>query len=644
MKRPLTFILLCGLVTTSSATVASPAHHWSERFGNASTDQTSYSVAVDGTGNALIAGGFLGSADFGDGNLTSLGGTDIFLASFDNGGAPLWSKRFGDVNPNQIAYALATDAANNVLMAGSFWGTVNFGGSPLTTVGGDDIFLAKFDADGDHVWSMSFGNASTDQIARSIAIGPANTIIVAGWFLGTVNFGGGNLTSSGGVDIFVAKFEADGDHVWSKKFGGLEDQRLECVAVDGSGNVVVTGYYDGTVDFGGGQLPSTAENDIFLAKLNASGNHVWSQRFGSTNNQTGESVAIDASGNVITAGHFESTVDFGGSTLNSLGGDDVYLAKFEPDGDHIWSKGFGSAGDQTAKAVAVDALGIVLTGYYASTIDFGGSTLNNAGGLEIFVARFNPSGVHIWSDGFGGTTDQQAEAVAIDGSGNIALGGYFFSTLDFGGGNLTSAGGSDIFLALLGDEPPFPVFITNFAAHAAGDAGNAVRVSWHITNDEAMESYELYRRDPGATYARVVATGPAQSGTHSLVDDQVTAGTTYTYSLLVRTTDGDVFQSPEATVRTPVPMAHLGQNYPNPFAAQTEFEYTLETRATVHIAVYDARGRRVASLVNETQDGGRHVASWNGKDEAGRAVPSGVYFYRLEGAGAVPARRLLLIR
>ncbi len=644
MKHPLTLVLLGSLAATSSVTMASPAHHWSQRFGDASTDQTSYSVAVDGTGNVLIAGGFLGNANFGGSTLMSAGGTDIFLASFDNDGAPRWSKRFGDNQPNQIAYAVATDAADNVLVAGSFWGTVNFGGSNLTTVGGDDIFLAKFDANGNDVWSMSFGNASTDQIARSVAIGPANTIIVAGWFLGTVNFGGSNLTSSGGVDIFVAKFDADGDHVWSKKFGGLEDQRLESVAVDGSGNVVVTGYYDGTVDFGGGQLPSTAENDIFLAKLNASGNHVWSQRFGSTNNQTGESVAIDASGNVITAGHFESTVDFGGLTLNAVGGEDVYLAKFDEDGDHLWSKGFGSSGDQTAKAVAVDALGIVLSGYYASTIDFGGNTLNNAGGLDIFVARFNPSGVHIWSDGFGGTTDQQAEAVAIDDNGNIALGGYFFSTLDFGGGNLTSAGGSDIFLALLGDEPPFPVFITNFGAHVAGDAGYAVRVQWDLRSDEAMENYQLYRRDPGAAYAHVVASGPAQPGTHSFVDDQVTAGSTYTYSLLVRTTDGDVFQSPEATVRTPVPMAHLGQNYPNPFAAQTEFEYTLETRATVHIAVYDARGRRVASLVNEAQEGGRHVASWNGKDEAGRAVPSGVYFYRLEGAGAFPARRMLIVR
>ncbi len=642
MKNPVAYVVVCGLLlVTSSITYAAPVHHWSKRFGDASTDQTSYSVAVDGTGNVLIAGGFLSTANFGGGVLTSAGGTDIFLAAFDTDGAHQWSKRFGDVNPNQIAYAVATDASNNVLVAGSFLGTVNFGGSPLTTLGGDDIFLAKLDAGGDHVWSKRFGDASTDQIARSIAIGPANTIVVAGWFAGTVNFGGSNLSSISGADVFVAKFEADGDHVWSQRFGGLGDQRLESVAVDGSGNVALTGYYDGTVDFGGGQLVSVANNDIFLAKLNAGGAHVWSERFGSSNNQWGESVAVDASGNVIATGHFESTVNFGGSTLNSVGGDDVYLVKFDQDGGHMWSQRFGSSGDQTGKAVAVDELGVVLTGYYASTIDFGGGTLNNAGGVDIFVARFDPSGGHIWSAAFGGPTDQQAESIAIDGTGRIALGGFFFSTVNFGGGTLTSVGGTDVFLALLGDEPPFPVFITRFEAHAAGDA---VQVEWDLWSDEALEGYTLYRRDEGATYPRVVATGQAESGTNSFLDTQVAAGGTYVYSLLVQTDNGDLFRSPEATVRTPLPIMNLGQNHPNPFAAMTEFEYTLGGRATVRIAIYDARGRRVASLVNEAQDGGRHRVSWNGKDEAGRVMPSGVYFYRLENGSPVPARRMLLLR
>lgn len=634
-------IVCCTLFTLASVAQANPAHHWSKRFGDASTDQTSYSVAVDGTGNVLIAGGFLSTANFGGGTLTSAGGTDIFLAAFDTDGAHQWSKRFGDTSPSQIAYAVATDGPNDVLVAGAFLGTVNFGGSPLTSLGGDDIFLAKLDSDGDHVWSQRFGDASTDQIARSIAIGPANTIVVAGWFLGTANFGGSNLSSISGVDVFVAKFEADGDHVWSRRFGGLGDQHLESVAVDGSGNVVLTGYYDGTVDFGGGQLVSAANNDIFLAKLDEDGNHVWSKRFGSSNNQWGESVAFDPTGNVIATGHFETTVNFGGSTLTSVGGDDVYLVKLDENGDHIWSKRFGSAGDQTAKSVAVDGLGLVLTGYYASTIDFGGDTLNNSGGVDIFVARFDPSGGHVWSAAFGGTTDQQAESIAIDGTGRIALGGSFFSTLDFGAGPLTSAGGTDVFLALLGDEPPFPVFITRFDAHITGDG---VDIQWDLWSDEALKSYTLYRRDDGATYPHVVAAGRAESGTNSFLDTQVAAGVHYTYSLLVQTENGDVFRSAEATVRVPVVAASLGQNYPNPFREITEFEYTIEDRAPVGIGVFDVRGRRVASLANVTQNPGRHRMAWDGRDSNGRPVPSGVYFYRLEGIGAVPSRRMLIVR
>jgi hypothetical protein len=643
MTRRIAIVLgSCALVlTTSSVLYAAPVHYWSQRFGNASTDQNGNGVAVDGSGNVLMVGTFLSTVNFGGSNLTSAGAGDIFVAAFDVDGNHQWSKRFGDTQPDQVANAVTVDGSGNVAVTGNFLGTVNFGGSLLTTAGGDDIFLVKFDSNGNHQWSKRFGNASTDQIGRAVRASGAGDITLAGSFVGTVDFGGGALMSGGGLDVYVARFQSDGDHVWSESFGGQDDQVLESIDVDDTGNVVLCGYFAGTIDFGGGQLVSAANNDVFLAKLDTDGDHVWSNRYGSGNDQEGSAVVIDGTGDVIAAGGFESTINFGGSTLTSSGGRDVFLAKFTSGGAHEWSQRFGTTLEQTSAAIAVDnSDNIGLTGAFASTIDFGGGTLTNNGGLDIFVARFNPDGDHMWSAAFGGTTDQLPEAIAIDDNARIALAGSFFSTVDFGGGNLTSAGGTDIFLAQLGDAPN-PVFITSFDARVLP---SGVEIRWEVWSDELLDDYELYRRESAEPYPVVVASGPAQAGGYAVVDDAVAPGTTYHYTLLIHTESGNIIQSTELAVSVPSLANTLGQNMPNPFSIATHFDITVEARGSVRVAIYDVQGRQVRVLDHGIQDAGRYQWSWDGRDAAGRMVASGTYFYRLEGAKAGEARKMLLVR
>jgi hypothetical protein len=155
--------------------------------------------------------------------------------------------------------------------------------------------------------------------------------LITGVFGGTVDFGGDTLTSAGSPDIFLAKFDTNGGHLWSKRFGDSRVQYGRSVACDGSGNVVVTGYFRSTVNFGGGTLTSAGADDIFLAEFDSNGNHLWSKRFGDEwLQQMGHSTACDGSGNVVVTGHFEGTVDFGGEPLTSAGNDDIFLAKYEP--------------------------------------------------------------------------------------------------------------------------------------------------------------------------------------------------------------------------------------------------------------------------------------------------------------------------
>ena len=635
------FILIASLMSAVAAAHAAPVHHWSQRFGNTSTDQRAHGIAVDDVGNVFIAGDFLSTINFGGSNLNSVGAGDVFVASFDADGDHRWSARFGDANPNQVANAIATDGSGNVFVTGNHWGTVNFGGSNLASLGGDDVFLVKFDNDGDHLWSKRFGDASTSQTGRALAITNAGEVVIGGSFLGTIDFGNGTLSSLGGLDLFVAKFAANGSIVWSKRFGGINDQYLESVAVDNNGAVAVCGYYAGTVDLGGGALPSAIGNDIFLAKLDSDGDHVWSKSFGGANDQEGTAVAVGAGGAIFAGGRFEQTVNFGGSTLTSSGGHDVFIAQFTSAGAHSWSKRFGSSLDQTATSLAVDDSGnFVAVGNFASTIDFGGGTLTNNGSDDVFVARFSSDGSHVWSASFGGTSDQHANAVAIDASERTALAGEFFGTIDFGGGTLTSDGGGDVFVAQFGDPSPDPVFITAFAAVAIDDG---VEVRWQLWSDEALDGFTLYRRDANTPFA-VIAEGLASHGAESVIDRDARPGSTYTYLLVVRTSAGTDLQSQEVSVRVPGAIARLTQNHPNPFATATHFELTIDESGPARVGVYDVAGRRVRLLDGGVRAPGTYRFTWDGRDAHGKTVANGVYFYRLEGTATVAARRMLLIR
>jgi len=191
-----------------------------------------------------------------------------------------------------------------------------------------------------HLWSQKYGDAS-DQFAMTVAVDAAGNIDVAGWFNGTLNFGGGNLVSSG-EDVFVAQLNAAGGHSWSKKFGDSSGQRANWLAIDSSNNVVITGFFSGTINFGGSNLSNPGgPYDVFVAKFNSSGTHQWSKKFGdAANAQYGVSVTTDPTQNVILTGWNEGTMNFGGSDLVTAGGDDVFLAKLDAAGNHVWSLRF----------------------------------------------------------------------------------------------------------------------------------------------------------------------------------------------------------------------------------------------------------------------------------------------------------------
>ncbi len=625
MRTRAQWLLPIGILLTYSLLQAAPVHQWSQRFGDANFQLGNF-VAADGAGNVLLTGPFVGALDFGGGPLTSLSlfFPDMFVAKFDATGAHQWSKNFGDANfgLGDAAAVLAVDGSGSVIIAGSFNGTVDLGSGPLTSAGTSDIFVAKFDAIGAPLWSTSLGDSEVQYLASVATDGSDNVVIAGRW-------GGDRPLIETPPCSFVAKLDPSGNELWLTYVDCGDDANGTAV-VDGSDNVVVTGFSE-TLGF----------FRCRVARLDASGSFLWYHDFGDYYNRAYASVAADGTGNVVLLGFFNGEVDFGGGSLTSAGETDMFLAKFDPNGAHLWSKRFGDAEPQGGGSIATADLDhIVITGSLNGTLDLGGGALVSAGSSDIFLAEFGPAGNHLWSRRYGDADQQYSTSLAAHGSGNIVLTGALSGSADFGGGPLTSAGGSDVFLAKFMEEP-LPVLITKFEATSRN---GAVEVMWDVWSDEALESFTLHRRDDSRPQAIVIAEGRFDSATRSFVDASVAPGATYHYELLIHTQGGQDIRSRVATTTVPALQTALSQNFPNPFKPATTIEYTLSEQSSAVLGIYDAAERLVVRLDQGVRDGGTHRAEWDGRAADGRAVGSGVYFYRLEGAPRIAPRKMVLVR
>jgi hypothetical protein len=224
-------------------------------------------VTAVGSGDVVIAGKLRKTIDFGGGPLESAGSDDVFVARLDAEGNHIWSKRFGD-NAAQVVRGVSADLNGNTVVVGQFTGVLDFGGGPLTSKGGLELFVAKLDAAGAHQWSVRFADVGAIGVnAFGTATDASGSVLIAGEFGSTVDFGGGPLTSAGGLDAFTLKLGDDGKHHWSRRFGDQDTQLSPAVAVDNTGLLALTGAFQGSINFGGGELISSGMKDVFIAKL-----------------------------------------------------------------------------------------------------------------------------------------------------------------------------------------------------------------------------------------------------------------------------------------------------------------------------------------------------------------------------------------
>ena len=318
-------------------------------------------------------------------------------------------------------------------------------------------------------WAKKFGGAY-DDLGYSIAADASGNVYTTGSFRDSFDFDPGTtrfaMTSLGEADIFISKLDASGKFVWAKKIGGIKTEAGYAIALDGNGNIYITGGFQGTVDFdpGTGVKSLTAGGttmDIFVAKFDPSGNLSWAKSIGGVTNTTdyGSSIAADASGNVYTTGFFYATVDFDPDApvvnLSSSGNSDVFILKLDATGKFAWAKNIGSSSADAARSISVDGAGnVYTTGSFTGTADFDpGSTeskLTSAGGTDIFISKLDASGKFVWAKNMGGSSDEEGTSIVVNASGISYTIGRFAATADFDPGtgttNLTSLGDKDIFI------------------------------------------------------------------------------------------------------------------------------------------------------------------------------------------------------
>jgi len=485
MYREMKFsvILLLLLAPTSLFSQSWQTYLWGKGIGTTGVDEGTQ-IVVDASGNVYTTGFFIGTADFDPGagtfNMTSNTTTwyDVFVTKFDASGNFVWAKRIGG-SLNDLPTGLVLDNANNLIISGYFNGTVDFdpnaGTTNLTAAGNEDCFIWKLSDQGNLVWAKRLGGAQNDR-TYDVAVDASDNVYATGVMNVSGDFDPGagtvTLTAVGGQDCYVIKLNAIGDLTWVKQIGGTGNEVGIDVEVDQSNNTIVSGYFTATPDFdpgaGTATITSAGSNDIFIEKLDASGNFVFVKSIGGTSDDQPTSTKIDGNNNIVAVGFFAGTIDAdpgaGVTTFTSTGSNDGVLVQLNNSGNLNWAYQLGSSAGESYTDVDIDAandiyaVGILSGG----TIDFdpGAGTFNmgSSGFEDGFIQKLTSSAgfVAAWRIG-GGFNNDRIYGVNASTS-EIHTTGFFNATADMdpsaGTANLTSVGSSDIFVQKMGCAVP----------------------------------------------------------------------------------------------------------------------------------------------------------------------------------------------
>ena len=405
-----------------------------------------------------------------------------------------WSRVYeGDGNAR--VNELALDAEGNVLAIGTFTGSLRFESVTLTSRGATDVFVAKLDRDGRTLWARSFGSPDHDRGA-SVAADPAGNLWTTGEAASGIDFGSGELEAQSQSAVFLAKLDPGGGPLFSQLFGDGGYSAGSDLAVDGDGNVLVTGSIARSADFGAGPVSGGGSSDAFVAEFAPDGSCLESRVFGDADVQAGVGIALTREREIVLLGRLGGTISFGGESLSGPAGGNraLFVAKLDRRMNHIFSTVALSSGSVPGTDAHAHR-GIPTSSHSIAARPGGGTILTGAGGIDFSLSgqdfeapilatallqEFGRYGERLLEGPFASGEQQDEGAVAVAPDGRVSVAGSFLGSLDFGSGPpLVSAGGRDIFLARFDAQG-------RVAGDRFGDAAHS-EIAWTIATDDGVD-------------------------------------------------------------------------------------------------------------------------------------------------------------
>lgn len=393
---------------------------WAKGIGSNTGYIYGLNMALDNSGNVFVTGYYQGTIDFDPGagilNLSAEGYREAYVIKLAGSGNLVWAKTLAPSDGYiSIGYALAFDHLNNLVITGGFYGQVDFdpgtGIHDVWSIGEGDIFILKLDNNGNFEWVKDIGGSLSSGWGNSIALDTiSGDIFITGTFSGPTDFDPGpGYYNIGSIDqeynIFISKYNPQGDLIWAKEIDGESVWTFTLglsIAVNSfSGDVYTIGQFYGTCDFDPGievyNITSNGDADIFISKLDSTGNFIWAHGIGGTGTDIGNTISLNKAGgeDIFITGSFTGTYDFdpglGTTIINTAGDNDIFISKFNSTGDFIWVKQIGGTGSEINAALALDLSGhVYLTGSYTSeNLDFDTIGLTNTEGYNAFYSRLD---------------------------------------------------------------------------------------------------------------------------------------------------------------------------------------------------------------------------------------------------------------
>lgn len=459
-------ILIFLFFITIGNSAFSQSMDWLISAGGPLSDKAT-GIAIDTSGNTYITGYFNEEATYGPFYLPmiDLHSKEVFVAKIDPQGNYLWVKR-GSNHYDDRGLGICLDPMGNVYVTGTCWGGLIFGSlsSYNSTAYTDQIFVLKLDSNGNEIWLKNAGIDESgfpynDDQGFDITSDSNGDIYVTG-FLSNQDLSPLYAVFDNiqilvpGIDslAFLAKLSNDGVWQWVKTFGGLNGYRDNRIATDNENNVYVTGGFKDTKTFGTTILTSFGGSDIYVVKYDNQGNFIFAKNAGSPLDDRGNDIAFDHENHLYVTGEFKAKAIFDTDTINNYGSDedrDIFVARMSKTGAWEWVKKAGSTGGgDRGNGIVVNTTGnIFVTGQYKGNAKFGGSLNLSSGAdsIQVFIAAIDSIGKWRWVIDGGGSDSDRGNGITCDNHCNVYADGFYSNTIFFNTNTISSAGGKDMF-------------------------------------------------------------------------------------------------------------------------------------------------------------------------------------------------------